>query len=348
MQNHFLAYVNAFIRSVPNAVLDGMKPMAKSRTRCRHERDDRCRSGFSLIELVVVIGIVGLLASLTLSAVQQSRETSRRIACTSNLKQLGLAVQMYEATHRVLPPGNVDGYSTLVFLLPFLDQTALYDQLDVGKRLPSPTSPAALSSPADQVQLPVLTCPSDSEVGPERRPAATNYAMNYGTGVQKFGYNGLFRSWHRNPQLQWGPIRVADVQDGLSNTAAFAEIMAGTSAPTRLRAVWSLPSQLTQPSQYDTFASMCSTLASVTGSLPDFRGRPWAVGEIYRTAYTHILGPNQPNCLNGNSVPAGNYSAGSQHAAGANVLFADGHVVFISNAISVDVWRSFGSVAGAD
>jgi prepilin-type processing-associated H-X9-DG protein len=172
--------------------------------------------------------------------------------------------------------------------------------------------------------------------------------MNWGSGVQKYGYNGFFRPCLPDPILPTGFVRFADVRDGTSNTALFAEMLAADGQQSRLRSVWNLPTSLLLPSDYDTFATTCSELLVASGANSFVRGRPWAYGDIMYTAYTHILGPNQPNCLNGNLVQPGSYSSGSEHSGGANVVFGDGHTTFISTHVSLSVWRAFGSRSGSD
>src|SRR3954462_8042713 len=92
----------------------------------------RSRTGFTLVELLVVIAIIGVLVALLLPAVQAAREASRRIKCANHLKQIGLALQNYENTFKILPMGTMNvaagqtgtsnNASPHPMLLPFLEQ----------------------------------------------------------------------------------------------------------------------------------------------------------------------------------------------------------------------------------
>ena len=77
----------------------------------------RSRKGFTLIEILVVVAIIGVLVGLILPA---AREAARRLACTNNLKQMGLAIHNYSATYDVFPQG-LNGYTTHVVMLPYLE-----------------------------------------------------------------------------------------------------------------------------------------------------------------------------------------------------------------------------------
>ena len=106
------------------------------------------RTAFTLIELLVVIAIIGILVALLLPAVQFARESARRMSCGNNLKQLGLAVQTFEATNRVMPSsyrptapsanGNVDGWSCQAQLLPYLERGEIYDRIDFNQSYNQP------------------------------------------------------------------------------------------------------------------------------------------------------------------------------------------------------------------
>ena len=87
--------------------------------------------GFSLVELLAVIAIIGTLVSLLIPAVQSTRESARRSQCASNLRQLGIATHAYESARGHLPPPKLGSQfenrgSTLVVLLPYLEEAAAY------------------------------------------------------------------------------------------------------------------------------------------------------------------------------------------------------------------------------
>ena len=99
-----------------------------------------CRRGFTLVELLVVIAIIGLLVALLLPAVQAAREAARRMRCSNNLKQIGLALHNYHGVHNTFPPGNSinNNYANHAWgwgshLLPFLEQATLFQAIEVDR-----------------------------------------------------------------------------------------------------------------------------------------------------------------------------------------------------------------------
>ena len=179
------------------------------------------RLGFTLVELLVVIAIIGILVGLLLPAVQAAREAARRMQCSNNLKQLGLAVLNYESAHKKLPTarmslGFCNGTTPATFppdpltkngqglftILPFMEQSPLYNQFNQSgafgnyKRTISNPLPPSLDSVASgnaalsKTIIPTLICPSDS--GAPTLAANASYSPDLGTtGVEyaKTGYD---------------------------------------------------------------------------------------------------------------------------------------------------------------
>ena len=196
------------------------------------------KRGFTLIELLVVIAIIAILIALLLPAVQQAREAARRSQCKNHLKQLGLAMHNYHDTHGVFPPGyvrvnNRPEWAWGTFLLPFMDQTALYNELGVG----DPDSDWDSVSSADQpgrTSLSSYRCPSDTvtETNSSRGTwGAANYVANYtshpgtpgtsgdGTYPAAQDSNGPRRGmFGKNSEVQ-----IRDITDGTSNTILLGE-----------------------------------------------------------------------------------------------------------------------------
>jgi prepilin-type processing-associated H-X9-DG protein len=302
----------------------------------------------TVVELLVVLAVIGILLALLLPAVQQSREAARRTKCRSHLKQIGIALQAYTEVHRTLPPGNSQGYSLHVFLLPFVDQGPLYGQLESAGFPHDPPQDFA------QALVTLYVCPSDGvadvPISADSGWRATSYAGNTGTGVQRYGYNGLFHpiaGTYRDQMLR--PVRPSDITDGMSQTAAVSDILAasGEKGDTR-RLIYNTPGALDHEDELEEFADYCQAVAMSDGYPMDLwnRGMPWWSGQILNTNYTHVLTPNQNNCFNGTHVQEGIYSASSLHPGGVNLLFADGHVTTASDHIDRNVWRGLGSRNG--
>lgn len=319
------------------------------------------RRAFTIVELLVVIAIVAILMGLILVGVQGARESARRTQCIDNLRQMGLGMQAFHAAERMYPPGSKNATSFLVFMLPYVGETTLFENFH--EQLPWND---VLNQPLRAGHVPLYTCPSDplTYIQAADGSRCTSYAGNYGSGAQKYHLNGMFRYYHRKdnntPSGGRFPIRDGDVRDGLSQTVAISEQLVATLTPINgfygkdgnmdhRRLVFNLHPAMQAPHQLDAFADSCAALdISGLGFHNMDRGRPWVWGTFMFTLYNHVLGPNQKSCINGSAIQEGAYSAASLHPGGVNALFADGHVVFVTDEVERSIWRAVGSRDGGE
>lgn len=288
------------------------------------------------------MAIIGLLVGLLLPAVQRAREAARRMSCQNNLRQLAYATLNFEGAHRRLPVG----VSHKIELLPYLEQAEL--------RVQFARHASGVDTSLPNVLVESFVCPSDpGKVSSDTHFGGNQYASSYqanaGTGVLGYGFNGLFA--YEKGFSNFYPtreIRVADITDGLSNTAAYAECLLPGGAPPRLAEIWVSPRQYFSAEDLPRLAAECDSIPKNpadfgydTLGLP--RGTPWHGGSMGIAMYTHTLTPNRPSCSNKLEILTGVYTSSSAHPGGVNVTFADGHVEFISQSVDSNVWVEFGS-----
>lgn len=327
-------------------------------------------SGFTLIEILTVIGILAILIGLMMPAVQSAREAARRAVCQSHLRQIGLAMHAYHGSFNVFPPslmGHAErvpspyfGYHSVhLRLVSFMDP-ALYNS--VNFEWPTfPIETLGLSShlPANEVEansqnattyltrVAVFLCPSDSRGD---IPAGANYRGNTGVGPNYVtdaehpdSGNGIF------PELEI--VSLARIPDGASHTVAFSERLLGSHDPLRVDPTLDSYSLQVRAYRGDQLFTGCRIAAHGQSRHFPFHGRWWFWSGRERTLYTHTQPPNGsvPDCTRGAARPAmGMATARSWHPNGVNALMADGSTRFVQEAISSEVWRAFGTRNGSE
>jgi len=305
----------------------------------------REKRAFTLVELLVVITIIGILISLLLPAVQAAREAARRLQCSNNLKQLGLAMHNYHSAHNVLPFAaswwGCGGWVKMT--LPFIEQSALAATWDES----------ASKSYCDEPNLTICRMPISAHICPSDTPARSswgggnealanfNYAVNLGnTSVYRVSpLNGVvFREapFHYEEDRVSTKMRVfnlGDIRDGTSNTLMLAEVRQGQptadSTHTDLRGlIW-----------YGHHAGI-TTLEVPNTSVPDYVQGDFC-GDAAVAAALGMPCASESGQTTG-STPK-NLSSRSCHSGGVNVALCDGSVRFVGNSINQTTWQNLGS-----
>jgi prepilin-type N-terminal cleavage/methylation domain-containing protein len=343
--------------------------------------------GFTLIEMLVVIGVIVVLVGLLLPTIRMPRDAARRMSCSNNLKQISLALHNYHDAHGHFPSamggtglgstpvqGNANRLSGLVALLPFLEQGPLWEQISTPMEFNGVQYPAmgpvpwATAYPPWQTELSAFRCPS--AITKENVGGLTNYAFCIGD---------MAREIHKPTVLRGAfacrlTSRFEDITDGTSNTIMIGEI--GTPSKRSVIgqfAIWQPTSLLDNPSLCaDRNDRRHSGNYNKTVKLDaDGRGARWADGAAGFSLFNTVLPPNSPSCaIEGSQAVDGIYSAGSLHPGGVQVGLVDGSVRFIAETIDAGeanqptvtpeqladspvaspfgVWGALGTAAGGD
>jgi prepilin-type N-terminal cleavage/methylation domain-containing protein/prepilin-type processing-associated H-X9-DG protein len=326
--------------------------------------------GFTLIEVLVVIAIIGVLIALLLPAVQAARESARRSQCANNLKQIGLAVHSYHGARNSFPPGqllymNWQDISALVYLLPHLEQQPLYNAFNLEDVYPiNGMGPVLPSYPANttaaRTQVAVFLCPSDSSrlTNPEGH---SNYCGNSGSTPEAAEVickaNGPFVAATPDGDYRGCRVfRIAQVTDGLSATACFSEKVLGiggadqydpgTPSSTILQVGG--PGDVKNAVGYYQMCKAASPTATPLVPLAQASGMYWTFGYLSETRYTHIMTPNMPNCEVGGPWygERGAITASSRHPGMVNLVMCDGSVRGVKGTVDPATWWGLGTIAG--
>jgi prepilin-type N-terminal cleavage/methylation domain-containing protein/prepilin-type processing-associated H-X9-DG protein len=281
------------------------------------------RRGFTLVELLVVIAVIGLLVGLLLPAVQAARESARRGQCVNNLKQMGIACSSYHDALRSLPPGycaagpyvdggtdTTPGWGWQAFLLPQMEQRSVYDGINFILPIEHPTNSRSV-----QTWIALYVCPSDSPPQPASPyavpdsngntialAAPSSYAAcvgNDASDVFAANGNGVF---YRNSGTKY-----AEIRDGTSCT-----ILVGEKAWIK---------------QYTIWAGAMNLGVLVRGQYNNCQ--PFVPGMTYPASALVQSHAHLNNAEFDGDGSAGMDDFSSLHVAGSNFLFADGSVHFI-------------------
>jgi prepilin-type N-terminal cleavage/methylation domain-containing protein/prepilin-type processing-associated H-X9-DG protein len=301
----------------------------------------RHRTGFTLVELLVVIAIIGVLVALLLPAVQAAREAARRTQCQNNLKQTGIAMHNFHDVHLALPagmgPSGCCWGTWQVLILEYVEQKNLFDLYQNWGGNDS-TGPRYSSAPNTtnvcNKRLNSFTCPSDQNNSPFGGLTNHNYAVNYGNTSygQQANLNGVI--FGQAPfGISTNPVdnrfkgkNFAHLTDGTSNTILVAEVLQGQGSDLRGFTWWGDASNFT-------------TYLAPNSPLPD---------RIYTSFYCNNQPIRKLPCAVSSSTDPTMFAARSRHPGGVQVAMCDGSSRFVSQTISLAVWRAMSTAQGGE
>lgn len=326
------------------------------------------KSGFTLVELLVVIAVIGVLVALLLPAVLAAREAGRRIQCGNNMKQYMLALHHYHDARSALPAGtgwtaagkpynDAALYGTALAILPFTEEAARYDAfLDSAILNPRDNGPIE-SNPTRVLSgfIDGFLCPSD---GNARLPALTSDDPSYDYSAR----NSIVTSrgdgmWHNaNPDEYeiyavskvnrrgifgvWCWKTFADCTDGTSNTIAISETVTAGALGERLvkgniAHVPGIHNGNARPGAcYGSTTNRLLYTTTVNMATGLFRGQWWCDGRVAHSGFTTVIPPNGPSCsYDGGLHGWGIFTPTSNHPRGVTGGLLDGSIRFVNETI---------------
>lgn len=337
--------------------------------------------GFTLVELLVVIAIIGVLVGLLLPAVQTAREAARRMSCSNNFRQIGLALHNYESTYRVLPVANSlavplasggssaglpkDCTSWMLAILPFLEQSSISGQWRYGATVHHPTDTLYTGPNRELINkiVPTFLCPST----PEEPTFGYEYPLGSGTFTEVARTDYAYITQPFIPTLgpefrtcdggfiwanDWTPAPTSGIlKSTRPRGCRWADITDGLSNTAGIAEMAGLPYR-----QIRQGATIPPALAAFLGSdnqvtSPDgfWAGR---TRMQYSEFYTLSLGMGNCaiNCANWSDLGGSPFSF---HPSGCHLLLADGSIQFLNESTDQRTFlrlilRNDGQVLDAD
>jgi len=311
------------------------------------------RRGFTVVEILVCVLILGVLFAVALSATQAARAAARRIQCVANLRQIGIALNSYHSKHNMFPSSQwatktgwtLNCLSEHAQLLADLEFISLYNSINMCyANSESAAIPALENRTARQTRVDLFVCPADGAIG-----SLNSYRFNrgrFGVGKGNHPFDGPF-------SIGVQPSH-ATVTDGLQNTAFVSERFGGSfnaafGDPFRDVKVPSRPPPFIVGSDQD-FIPYC--LGSDDYFYFPGSGKYWLYTGFSFTSYNHNGRPNdpRPSCGLGSLADRdlGLHPPRSHHPGGVNVLYGDGHSGLVLDGVSPAVWSSIGTYGSSD
>lgn len=332
--------------------------------------------GFTLVELLVVIAIIGILVALLLPAVQAAREAARRSSCINKIRQLAIATQNFESTHKnfpTVPPDGLNGQSFYIQILPFIEGSVVFERFDPN------VQPRRQMKNVFGYPEPTVLCPSDQPVqvlyakGFDASNAGTgdtahdykgNYGINWGTGRHRQNMPVWNFVTNSNQPGEAGPfepnkkVGFRRITDGSSNTLLMIEMLAApTGGPAEGDAGIDRRGRLWIPASasYQVSTLLLPNSSPCAGS--GDRGSGGVVVDP-KTGCGKDMGfcLDRPDislpCSRGNDGAAENdnytLAGRSNHPGGVATARCDASVAFVTDDVSLPVWRALASRAGGE